>query len=128
MLHRNTLQRQVILEELRKLTTHPTAAVLYDIVRSRLPKISLGTVYRNLEMLSRLGVIQKIEFGAGEARFDGFVELHDHLRCIRCGRVDDAPLPPLALREVTGNDLGGYRIVDHRLEYLGFCPGCQADP
>jgi len=53
---RNTRQRQVVLEELRKLTSHPTAAELYEITRARLPKISLGTVYRNLEVLAENGV------------------------------------------------------------------------
>ena len=72
-LQRNTRQRQVILEELQKLTSHPTAAVLYDIVRRRLPKISLGTVYRNLELLARMGMVQKLELAGGEARFDGNV-------------------------------------------------------
>ena len=94
---RNTRQRQVILEELQKLTSHPTAAGLYEIVRRRLPKISLGTVYRNLELLARTGLIQKLEFGGGEARFDGNVDRHDHVRCVRCGRVDDISAPPLDL-------------------------------
>jgi Fur family transcriptional regulator, ferric uptake regulator len=127
MFQRNTQQRQVILEELRKLKTHPTAAVLYAIVRSRLPKISLGTVYRNLEMLNHLGMIQKLESGGGEARYDGTVDHHDHIRCVNCKKVEDAPSLPLALSGVEGNDLGGYKILGHRFEYLGLCPKCQAD-
>jgi Fur family transcriptional regulator, ferric uptake regulator len=126
MFQRNTQQRQVILEELRKLQSHPTAAALYMIVRTRLPKISLGTVYRNLERLNRLGIIQKLEFGGGEARYDSTIENHDHFRCLRCGTVDDVRNPPLALSGVKGNDLGGYKILGHRLEYLGLCPDCQA--
>ena len=58
---RNTQQRQVIYEELKRLTSHPTAAELYEVVRKRLPKISLGTVYRNLEILVRNDMIAKIE-------------------------------------------------------------------
>jgi len=123
-LHRNTRQRQVILEELRKLKTHPTAAGLYAIVRRRMPKISLGTVYRNLELLSQLGTIWKLEFGSDEARYDGTVEYHDHLRCVRCGRVDDAPGPPLALTEGGKEDWGGYKVLGHRLEFFGVCPKC----
>ena len=70
---RTTRQRQVILEELQKLQSHPTAAALYEIVRRRVPKISLGTVYRNLELLARTGLIRKLEFAGAEARFDGNV-------------------------------------------------------
>jgi Fur family transcriptional regulator, ferric uptake regulator len=126
MFQRNTQQRKVILEELQKLHTHPTAAALYSIVRNRLPKISLGTVYRNLEMLHRLGIIQKMEFGGGEARYDGTPDYHDHVRCVDCGRVDDVSSPPLALSGGGCNDLGGYKILGHRLEYFGLCCDCQA--
>jgi Fur family transcriptional regulator, ferric uptake regulator len=126
MFQRNTQQRQVILEELRKLDSHPTAAALYALVRNRLPKISLGTVYRNLEMLYQLGIIQKLEFGGNEARYDGTVAHHDHIRCVNCGRLEDISDPPLDLPGVQENDLGGYKILGHRFEYLGLCPGCQA--
>jgi Fur family transcriptional regulator, ferric uptake regulator len=124
--HRNTRQRQVVLEELQKLTSHPTAAGLYDIVRRRLPRISLGTVYRNLELLTRLGTIQKLEIGGGEARFDGNVRRHDHIRCVQCGRLDDIHGPPLDLSGGIANDFSNYRILGCRLEYSGVCPECQS--
>jgi Fur family transcriptional regulator, ferric uptake regulator len=124
-IQRNTRQRQVILDELRKLTSHPTAAALYEIVRRRLSKISLGTVYRNLELLARMGVIQKIEFTGGEARFDGNVGRHDHVRCVHCGRLDDLSAPPLDLLGGAANDWGGYQVLGHRLEFFGICPQCQ---
>jgi Fur family ferric uptake transcriptional regulator len=122
---RNTRQRQVILEELQQLTSHPTAAGLYVIVRRRMPKISLGTVYRNLELLYRTGTIQKLAFSGGEARYDGNVKNHDHLRCINCGRLDDAPDPPLVISGGGKEDLGGYKVLGHRLEFFGVCPKCR---
>jgi Fe2+ or Zn2+ uptake regulation protein len=124
-LQRNTRQRQVILEELQKLTSHPTAATLYAIVRSRLPNISLGTVYRNLELLSRMGQIQKLDLAGGEARFDGSVVPHDHLRCVHCGRVDDVSATALDLSGGATNDWGGYHILGRRLEFFGICPACR---
>ncbi len=75
---RNTQQRQVILEELQKLTSHPTVAEVYEIVRKRLSKISLGTVYRNLELLAQNRTIQKLDISGTEARFDGNPERHWH--------------------------------------------------
>lgn len=125
---RNTRQRQVILEELRKLTSHPTAVGIYEIVRRRLPKISLGTVYRNLELLARTGLVRKLEMGNAESRFDGNVAPHDHVRCVRCGRVDDVSGPPLDLLGGPANDLHGYQILGHRLEYLGICSQCRNGP
>ena len=92
---RKTRQRQVILEELQAVTSHPTAVELYQLVRRRLPRVSLGTVYRNLDLLARMGLIEKKEHSGGEARFDANTAQHDHLRCVRCGRVDDLPTPPL---------------------------------
>jgi Fur family ferric uptake transcriptional regulator len=127
MFQRKTQQRQVILEELQKLKTHPTASALYTHVRARLPKISLGTVYRNLEMLNRLGLVKKFEFGGGEARYDGAIQNHDHVRCINCSRLEDVSTPPLDLKGYEANDLGGYKILGHRFEYLGLCPECQAE-
>jgi Fur family ferric uptake transcriptional regulator len=85
----------------------------------------LGTVYRNLERMAVLGTIRKLEFSGAEARFDGDVERHDHVRCVRCGRVDDTPSPPLDLSHTAQHDLGGYRILGYRLEFVGLCPDCR---
>ena len=122
---RNTLQREVILEKLRKLSTHPTAVGLYEIVRRRLPRISLGTVYRNLELLASTGAIQKLAPGGSQARFDGNVDPHDHVRCVGCGRVDDFCGAPLDLARIKNNDCNGYEVLGYRLEFVGVCPRCR---
>ncbi len=121
---RMTRQRKVILEELRKVNTHPSADEVYEMVRKRLSRISLGTVYRNLEILSESGEIQKLELGCTLKRFDGVAESHYHIRCIHCNRVVDAPTD----FDVTVNhELKGatdYKIIGHKLEFIGICPGC----
>lgn len=122
---RTTQQRRVILEELSRLRTHPTANEIYEIVRKRLPRISLGTVYRNLEMLSESGMIQKLEMAGTQKRFDGIVENHYHVRCLECGRVDDVSSPPVSgLNDALGG-ITGYEILWHRLEFVGICPSCK---
>ncbi len=80
--YRMTRQRQVILEELRHMNTHPGADEIHEVVRRRLPRISLGTVYRNLDILCELGEIQKLEFGGTLKRFDGDPGAHYHIRCV----------------------------------------------
>jgi Fur family transcriptional regulator, ferric uptake regulator len=125
---RRTRQREVILEELRKVTSHPTAAALHAMVSRRLPRISLATVYRNLERMAARGEIQKFQFGGTEARFDATVAPHDHVRCIECGRLDDAEGPPLELPPRAGEDWRGYEILGHQLHYLGRCPDCRSKP
>ncbi|MBN1443956.1 MAG: transcriptional repressor [Planctomycetes bacterium] len=122
---RSTEQRRLILQEVKRLHTHPSASDLYKILRLRLPRISLGTVYRNLEILARAGEIQKIENPGGETRFDGNPAPHYHVRCDRCGRVDD--VRDRAVQIVPG-DLGeveGYEISGYRLELRGLCPACR---
>ena len=122
---RNTRQRQVVLEELKKLTSHPTAAQMYEITRRRLPKISLGTVYRNLEVLAENGVIQKLDIGSGEARFDGNPTPHYHVRCVRCERVDDVHDLPTGFVKDQVTSLAGYEIQGFHLEFVGVCPDCR---
>ena len=121
---RNTRQRQVVLEELKKLCSHPTAGELYEVARTRLPKISLGTIYRNLELLAETGVIRKLVISGSEARFDANTERHHHVRCVRCGRVDDIHdlRPDFAKGEVKSPS--GYEITGFRLEFFGVCPEC----
>ena len=74
-----TAQREAILEELRSVDTHPTADELYVMLRRRMPQISLGTVYRNLEQLSQLGVIQKLATTGKQKRFDGNVHFSQRM-------------------------------------------------
>jgi len=125
--YRMTRQREVILEEIRRAKVHPSADEVYDMVRKRLPRISLGTVYRNLEILSELGEIQKLELGGDIKRFDWDPKKHYHVRCVKCGRVDNAPIAPL--REIEDELYGTtvYTIIGHRLEFEGLCPRCTRE-
>jgi len=122
---RITKQRQLILNELCSVTSHPTADDLYQMVRLKLPRISLGTVYRNLETLAELGLIQKIEVGGTQKRFDGNAAAHYHVRCLHCGRVDDLDLALNTDMEHEARKKTAYKILRHRLEFAGLCPECQ---
>ena len=122
---RITKQRQVILEELRKLDTHPSADELYKVVRQRLPRISLGTVYRNLEVLVEMGEIQKLELSGSIKRYDWDTNKHYHIRCVRCDRVDDAPIAPLKQLEGELYEATVFEIIGHNLEFIGLCPECS---
>ena len=123
--YRMTNQRQVILEEIQKVNTHPTADEVYETVRKRLPRISLGTVYRNLEILSACGLIQKISPISNQMRFDGITKKHYHLRCIYCGSVEDAPIDPMENLENAICEKSDYSIIGHKLEFIGICPKCN---
>ena len=122
---RTTRQRQVIIEEVRKVKTHPTADEVYEMVRERLPKISLGTVYRNLDLLSESGEIQRLDSSGAQYRFDGNTNKHYHVRCIHCGSVDDLECVSISVPEATVQQSIDYEILGHRLEFLGVCPQCR---
>jgi Fur family ferric uptake transcriptional regulator len=120
-----TKQRKAILDELKSTKSHPTANEVYERVRKRIPNISLGTVYRNLELLARSGMITKLELSGTKKRFDGFTETHYHVQCVRCGRVDDLPMDPVSSLDESVSKLVDYEIFSHRLEFLGLCPRCR---
>jgi len=120
-----TRQRRIILEELRKNNSHPSADEIYEIVRRRIPRISLGTVYRNLEILAERGEIQKLETSGSLKRFDGNPKKHYHIRCIGCDRIVDAPVEPLIKTKEDLHKSTKYRIIGHRFEFIGVCPECS---
>ena len=115
------------MEELRGGRAHPTADEIYRQVRRRLPRISLGTVYRNLELLARSGLVRKLETGGGKMRFDGIADPHYHIYCRVCGRVADLELAPLPDLEGLIADSGGFRVTGHHLEFTGLCSRCRKD-
>jgi len=122
---RLTTQRQIILEELSKVKTHPTASELYDMVRKRLPRIGLGTVYRNLELMAESGMILKIEVGGTQKRFDATTDEHYHIRCSACGKVDDIDVPVIKELVAQAANTSPYLILGHHVEFTGICSACQ---
>jgi Fur family ferric uptake transcriptional regulator len=118
-------QRRIILEELQKVKSHPSAQEIYDMVRRRLPRVSLGTVYRNLEILAESGLIRKLESSGAQRRFDSEMGKHYHVRCLRCDRIVDLPFKPLGSLENNFSGLTDYLIMGYRLEFVGLCPECQ---
>lgn len=122
---RMTNQREMILRELRKSKEHLTADELYEKVKKNMPRISLATVYRNLEILSEAGIIAKLEVSGRQKRFDYEVEEHDHIYCVICHRVDNLEIDRESVREVGWNSDKGYAVHGYRLEVAGICPECQ---
>ncbi len=126
-----THQRQVILEEVKSDHLHPTADEIYDRVRKRLPRISMGTVYRNLDILCTHGLIGRLDPGHSQMRFDCNVSDHYHVTCMRCGKVEDAPIAPsdndLEVLENALGNLTKYGIFGHRLDFVGLCADCRLE-
>ena len=117
-------QRESIMNALMDRTDHPTAETIYNEIKEDYPKISLGTVYRNLTLLEELGKVQKISTEYGPDRFDYNVVPHCHFTCRECKGVSDLPF------ELHGEFLA--RVMesfDGRVEKCsillsGVCPKC----
>jgi len=98
---------------------------LFMMVRKRIPRISLGTVYRNLDRLVAEDEIQKIATGEGITRFDGTPSPHYHIRCIRCGRVDDVPMEYDSGLDKALQGRSECAVMGHSIEFKGMCPECR---
>ena len=110
-------QRQVILSELRKLKTHPTADDLYLIIKKIMPNISLGTVYRNLNLLAEQGVILKLENAGTIKRFDGNAIKHYHFRCKKCHEIIDIMPDEISLLKKPIKDIKGNKLLNNILRH-----------
>ena len=128
---RNTKQRQAIFEVIERHGGHLTADEIYQLVRRRFPRLSLGTVYRNLRVLVAQGNLRELDFGMAVTYFETIKDSHYHLICRICGSIADANIPvERRLQSVAGqaSDLGGFRIEGHRLDFIGVCAACQSKP
>jgi Fur family transcriptional regulator, ferric uptake regulator len=124
MLLRMTSQREIILGELHNSHRHLSADELYDRVRKVMPKISLATVYRNLEILSEAGIIGKLEISGRQKRFDYDSTEHDHIYCVVCHRVDNLSLDRKAFDAPSWTSGKEYAVTGYRIEIAGICPDC----
>lgn len=120
-----TRQREAVFDYLHSVEHHPTADEVYLAVKKRLPKISLATVYKNLEALVECGAASKLTYGDSAARYDIRTDHHYHARCLACGKVSD--VDPVEGEEwLKGiKPQKGFAVSDYRLELLGHCRECR---
>ena len=120
--YRRSRQRDRILELLRSTGIHPTASWVYDRLRHEFPNLSLGTVYRNLNILTEQGLIRKIDFGSTYDRYDANISHHYHFICERCGSISDLDL---SVNEALNEEVDkAAKTMRHRIEFFGICENC----
>ena len=117
-------QRERIYEAVRTSMEHPSAQMVYDALRPEMPRLSLGTVYRNLHQMAQEGRLRELE--GPVARFDAVLPPHTHIRCVRCGQVADLAVPyDPALDREAGES--GWAVNGHDLVFSGLCPACRTE-
>ena len=118
-------QRQIILETIQEHKEHLSAQQIYGYARERCPHISLGTVYRNLNLLADLGQIRRVPIPGQPDHFDSTLEQHAHFRCTQCGAVFDLPVAS-DFDPCTAADPCGCRLTGYELVFSGVCAECCA--
>ncbi len=120
---RYSRQREEILRVVQTTGTHPTADWVYEQVRKTLPHISLGTVYRNLNLLADEGLIQRVILDDGVVRFDGNTNDHHHFICTKTGKIYDVILPLgdelLAKFNAEMSKPHGFKATHFKIEFYG---------
>lgn len=122
---RMTKQRKAILNILKNTDIHPTADWIYDQVKEEIPNISLGTVYRNLNVLEDMGEIMVLDYGSSYSRYDGNPKNHYHFKCENCEQVFDIEHNVIEDLNKRVNENTPFKVNTHRLEFYGLCPECQ---
>ena len=120
-LRRYSRQRERIYQAVHASQEHPSAQMVYDLLREEQPRLGLGTVYRNLHQMAQEGMLQELE--GPTARFDACLAPHAHIRCTCCGRVMDLsaleePAPVRSAAEA------GWQVERYSLMLEGICPAC----
>lgn len=120
-----TLQRLAVYDMLSHTTEHPTAEMIYQKVKEQYPTMSFATVYKSVEIFSKLGVIQVLNTGEDSFRYDAKTSEHPHIKCTKCGRVNDVShLDARAVESLVENETG-FKVNGHQFYFYGICPDCQ---
>ncbi|MGD8499214.1 MAG: transcriptional repressor [Phycisphaerales bacterium] len=125
MKYKRSKQRERLLELLRQAEIHPTADWLYLKLKKEFPNLSLGTVYRNLNILVEQRLIQKLPFGSTHDRHEVIKSPHYHLVCDSCGCVEDFNMPHYTEINKEAQEMSGFKISRHRIDFFGTCEKCQ---
>jgi len=120
-----TPQRIAVYEALQNTKSHPSAEMIYNSIRDRYPTMSLATVYKTLKTLVEVGLVQELNVGEGNFRYDANAEPHPHITCTNCGKVDDINEVDLSYINDTVKDYTKYKILSSKVYFYGICPDCK---
>jgi Fur family peroxide stress response transcriptional regulator len=117
-----TFQRIAILEYLENCKAHPSVDMIYEELRKKYPVFSRATIYNNLQVLKKLGLIWELEIESGKVRFDGNPEFHPHFMCKTCGAIFDMPGEE---SKKLPKEIEGHLVDEIRINYYGTCARCR---
>ena len=118
-------QREIIIEYIKSVKTHPTAEMIYNDLRKDNPELSLGTVYRNLDKLSKTGEILRLKGFGKKDRFDGNINHHYHAECQKCLNLFDIYSEYFTNIDSNIERISGYNVLSHEIKFNIICPECK---
>ncbi|AND85804.1 transcriptional repressor [Clostridium tyrobutyricum] len=120
-----TPQRIAVYKYLKSTNEHPSAETIYKSLLSDYPTMSLATVYKALKTLVEVDLIQEINVGEGNFRYDGNTAVHSHIQCLECGRVDD--VTGICFFDLNDKikDKVDYKVMSNQVYFYGICHDCQ---
>ena len=124
---KHTKQREAILEVFLEVEGHITGEDLHRRVRRKYPQIGYTTVYRTMKLLCEAGLAVERHFDDGVTRFEIQHEHHDHLVCVRCGKIVEFECSMIEAAQDRIVKEYGFRLLRHRHELYGHCPSCRDD-
>lgn len=124
--YRDTAQRSLVLDVVKRTDGHLTAGEIFERVRRRDPRVAYGTVYRSLHVLAEHGLIQELTFADEASRYDKRVDRHDHVYCTECNLLVDVEVPVALIARHVAAEQSGFRIDKHHTVFEGVCPVCRA--
>ena len=123
---RLTPQRLAVLKILAASKNHPSVERTYEKVRKTFPTTSLATIYKTIALLKEVNEVLEIRFSES-SRFDGNKPYpHPHIICLKCKKIQDPDLDDIEKLTEQATQRTGFYITDHRLDFFGICPDCQA--
>ncbi|MDO5039702.1 Fur family transcriptional regulator [Clostridium sp.] len=120
-----TPQRLAVYKYLMSTKEHPSAEVIYKAIQKDFPTMSLATVYKALKTLVEVGLVQELNVGEGNFRYDGNMNSHPHIQCINCGKVDDLMNISLDHLNSEVEQKSNYKVLSNQTYFYGLCKDCQ---
>lgn len=120
-----TPQRMAVYKYLKSTKEHPSAEMIYKALQPDYPTMSLATVYKALKTLVEVDLVQELNVGENNFRYDGNIYPHPHIQCLNCGKVDD--IEKVCFKDLNSRikDYTDYDVLSNQIYFYGICKNCK---
>ena len=120
-----TPQRLAVYQYLKSTNEHPSAEIIYNALQATYPTMSLATVYKSLKTLVEVNLVQELNVGEGNFRYDANCFEHCHIQCVKCSKVEDLMNLPLPNLNSIVEENSDYKVNWNKVFFYGLCKECQ---